>query len=402
MRITVLGNFSGRNAGDNAILGNLVRDVAAVMPDTRFLVPTLNPASVARVCRGYNVQAMGLMPWHGALKILGLSTLRAMTQTDCILITDNILFDKAFFNPAFNYLSTIALFAKWSQRKRIPIILYNASVGPITTPHGANALRRVLRDSPLAILRDAVSRDLVRRLVNPAPEMTLAADCALNTELPPPDEVASLGRRLGIRLESGHRVGLNVNVYVDAWKVGGSTRSRADFIAPIAAAFDTVVRECDAQPVFFVTQLMDRRISEAVRAAMQTGRNAAMVVVGPDCNYREMTGLLASMDLLIAMRTHALILGTAALTPAVNLNAYPKSAAYMDTIGQGRWNLDITEFTEARMASMARQAWQLRGTIRRELGERVPPEKQKARSSAARLRDLLSPAVEPRVVARSG
>lgn len=395
----MLGNFSGRNAGDNAILGNLVRDVAGVLPAAQFLVPTLNPAAVARVCRGYNVHPMGLMPWHGALKILGLSTLRAMACTDCVLITDNILFDKAFFNPAFNYLSTIALFASWSQRRRIPIILYNASVGPISTTRGAVALRRVLRDCPLAILRDSDSRGLVSRLVNPPPEMVLAADCALNTETPPQGEVASLARRLGIGLESGHRVGLNVNAYVDAWNASGSSMALPDFIASIAAAFDTVVKDCDAQPVFFVTQVMDRRISEAVRAAMLTGTNGPMVIVGPDCNYREITGLLSTMDLLIAMRTHALIFATSVLTPSVNLNAYPKSAAYMDTIGQGRWSLDIAEFTPARLVAMARNAWQQRSTTRRELGERVPPEKQKASASATLLRDLLSPDAAARVAA---
>src|SRR6478736_9587973 len=110
-RITVLGNFSGRNAGDNAILGNLVRDISAVLPEAQFIVPTLSTAAVRRICQGFNVKPLGLMPWHGAMKILGLATLRAMVQTDCVLITDNILFDKSFFNPLFNYLSTIALFA---------------------------------------------------------------------------------------------------------------------------------------------------------------------------------------------------------------------------------------------------------------------------------------------------
>ena len=152
--IAVLGNFSGRNAGDAAILGNLLNDVAAVYPDARFLIPTLNTGFVNRHFGHYNIQALGLMPWNGAIKIFGLSTLQAMLQADLVLVTDNILFDRKLFNPLFNYLSTIALIATACKRRGMPIVLYNASLGPITTPLGIKALQRVLDASPLLILRD--------------------------------------------------------------------------------------------------------------------------------------------------------------------------------------------------------------------------------------------------------
>jgi polysaccharide pyruvyl transferase WcaK-like protein len=393
MRITVLGNFSGRNAGDNAILGNLVRDVAAAMPQARFIVPTLNPAAVRRICRGYDVKPLGLMPWNGAMKILGLGTLRAMVQTDCVLVTDNILFDKSFYNPLFNYLSTIALFAPLAQRRRIPIILYNASVGPIVTPIGAKALQRVLKGSPLAILRDRASVDLITKKVPSRPELILAADCALNTVPPPAEKIRALGSSLGILADGRPKLALNVNSYVDAWKTDGGSMARTGFVTEIAATFDELVREFDAQPVFFVTQTMDTGVTESIRSAMVTGRNAPMAVVGASCNYQELTGLLSTMDMLIAMRTHALILATSVHTPALNLNTYPKSAAYMETIGQGRWSLNIEDFSRQALATLARSGWQARSATRAELEKRVPVEKSKAAFSAQRLRDLFAAAV---------
>lgn len=390
MRITLLGNFSGRNAGDNAILGNLVRDVAAVLPQARFIVPTLNPAAVRRICRGHDVKPLGLMPWHGAMKILGLGTLRAMVQTDCVLVTDNILFDKSFFNPLFNYLSTIALFAPLAQRRRIPIVLYNASVGPITTPVGAKALQRVLRDSPLAILRDRASVELITKQVPSRPELILAADCALNTVPPPPEQIRALAAQLGIAEDGRPKLALNVNSYVDAWKTDGGSMARGSFVTEIAAAFDELVREFNAQPVFFVTQTMDVGVTEAIRAAMTTGRNAPMAVVSASCNYPELTGLLSTMDMLVAMRTHALILATSVHTPAINLNTYPKSAAYMETVGQGRWSLNIEDFSRQALSTLAKSGWQARTAIRAELEKRVPVEKSKAAFSAQRIRDLLA------------
>ena len=82
-RITVLGNFSGRNIGDNAILGNLLQSFSETYPDITFLVPTLMPSFIRKEFgKVYRVKALSLMPWHGSLKILGLPTLYAMLRTD--------------------------------------------------------------------------------------------------------------------------------------------------------------------------------------------------------------------------------------------------------------------------------------------------------------------------------
>lgn len=389
MRITLLGNFSGRNAGDNAILGNAVRDLAAALPAAEFLVPTLSPSAVRRICRGFNVRPLGLMPWNGAVKIMGLGTLRAMIDTDCVLVTDNILFDKSFFNPLFNYLSTIAWFAPLTQRRGIPIILYNASVGPVATARGARALQRVLRGSPVAILRDGASIELIADKIPGHPELVLAADCALNTEPAAPQQVRELATALGIVKDARPKLALNVNSYVDAWKSGGGSMTTASFVTEIAACFSELVQALGAQPVFFVTQTMDVGVTEAIRAALTHGRNAPMAVVSADCNYPQLTGLLHSMDMLIAMRTHALILATSVHTPAVNLNTYPKSAAYMRTVGQGAWNLNIEDFSRASLGQLARSAWDSRAATRAQLEQLVPVEKAKASGSAQRIRDLL-------------
>ena len=62
-KICVLGNFSGRNAGDAAILGGLLEDVSSRHPDTLFAVPTINPGFVRRAYARYRVKPVGLLPW---------------------------------------------------------------------------------------------------------------------------------------------------------------------------------------------------------------------------------------------------------------------------------------------------------------------------------------------------
>src|SRR5262249_50819237 len=148
---------------------------------------------------------------------------------------------------------------------------------------------------------------------------------------------------------------------------GAGRLSRAAFVQQVAAGFDDAVRQSGARALFVVTQVMDREVTDAIRAAMRSGRDAAVAVIGAGCNYRELTGLLKRAELLIAMRTHALILATSVHTPAVNVNTYPKSAAYMETIGQGRWNLNIETLSARTLATLAESAWQARSVTRAEL-----------------------------------
>ncbi len=182
-RVTVLGNFSGRNAGDNAILGNLLDDITEKYSNIKFLIPTWSVGFVNKHFGHHDIKAMGLKPWNMAFKILGYPTYKSMIDTDLILITDNILFDRKYFNPLFNYLSTIALFAPMSKKRNIPILPYNASLGPITTDRGRIAMQKILDASPYLSVRDQQSKDMLDNNKLKYKKIIDGADCAINTKI---------------------------------------------------------------------------------------------------------------------------------------------------------------------------------------------------------------------------
>ena len=74
-RVLVLGNYSGRNAGDAALLGALMEDISLLYPDVSFLVPTINSRFVHQTYADYRVHPVSLLPWNLSLKIFGLPTL---------------------------------------------------------------------------------------------------------------------------------------------------------------------------------------------------------------------------------------------------------------------------------------------------------------------------------------
>lgn len=387
-RIAVLGNFSGRNAGDNAILGNLIEDISSAYPDVEFLVPTLNAGYVREAFGRYSVTALGLMPWNGALKIFGLPTLRAMLGSDLVLITDNILFDRKFFNPTFNYLSTISLIAPLCRQRGIPVVLYNASVGPITSERGRAALQRVLDAGPIGIVRDTRSRDHFQELGLRCPELVMGADCALNTRPPAEPALDALMDRLGLGGAGRDLLAVNVNSYIDSWQRQGSALDRDRFISTIAAVVSAVSSEFDSDVVLLVTQVMDGGITENLRQKISAPRRAA-VVSNPKVNYSDIAGILARVKLLVAMRTHAMILAAAVGTPMVNINAYPKSRGFLETIDMDSWSLDVDKITKERLMDLVRRAWLAETSTRARLTVEVFREQAKAKAAVPIIGRLL-------------
>jgi polysaccharide pyruvyl transferase WcaK-like protein len=385
--ITILGNNSGRNAGDNAILGNLLRDITVELPQAEFLVPTTNPRFIRRHFGQFKVKPIGLLPWNGCVKNLGWPLYKAMTSTDAVLICDNILFDRKFYNPLFNYLSSVALFAPSCKKRGIPIILYNASVGPIDTPAGKKALAKVLAATELAVIRDQNTKELLEQLALPCPELQVHADCALNTVAPPQARMETIIAKEQLFSNPKGTIGFNVNSYIDNWSKQGSY-TREDFCAAIAGAADRVMDELGVDVIFFVTQVMDTKITQqCVDKINQQER--VRIISNAEYTYEEIAALLGRVELHSGLRTHSLIFCAAMHTPMIGIVSYPKSAGFLHTVGQGDWLLPFVDLTTESLAAMIRKAWQERSATKEELARLVPAEKEKARQTAVLLKEYL-------------
>lgn len=377
--VTVLGNNSGRNAGDNAILGNLLDDFALQRNDILFKVPTLDTRFLRRHFGHHRIQPMGLMPWNLALKNFGLPLYRAMTQTDLVLIVDNILFDRKFNNPFVNNLNMISRIAPLCRRKGIPLVLYNSSIGPVERNPGIRALRRVMDASPLVITRDDSTSGLVERLVPNPPRIVQHADCALNTAPPPEQRIEEIIRAESLFTNPKGTIGLNVNAYIDDFNQTGSV-DRAGFCRMIAGAADRLIGQLGVDVLFVVSQIMDMQIT---RECVAKSRHPDRIKVVGNCDYtyQELTGLLARVEVHAGLRTHTLIFCAAIGTPMVNINAYPKSAGFMRSIGMGAWTLAFDDLTEQRLTETIARAFEQRHAIRQHLQAVVAGEKRKARAS---------------------
>lgn len=386
--ITVLGNNSGRNAGDAAILGNLLEDISAKFPDVLFKVPTTHPKFINDNFGRYNVKPVPLLPWYGSVKNFGLPMLHAMLNTDLVLICDNILFDRKFFNPLFNNLSTITLIAPFCRRKNIPIVLYNVSIGPIDTDIGAKALQRVLDASDLVITRDEQTGEMLDRLQLKYPELIRHADCALNTVPTTGEALDRIIENEGLFQNPNGTIGFNVNAYIDNWSMTG-TYTQEDFCRSIGQCVDAVIDDLDVDVIFFVTQIMDTENTERCIQFAER-RERIKMISNASYSFEDITGLLQRVELHVGLRTHTLIFCASVCTPMINISSYPKSLGFMRSIGQEDKFISFDNLNPDYVVERVRQVWEQRTEIRAALSPVVAEEKRKARESAGYLSKYLA------------
>jgi len=384
--ITILGNNSGRNAGDAAILGNLLHDIATLRPDIKFLVPTTNPAFIYKHFGQYNVKAVGLLPWFGAIKNFGLPMLKAMLQADMVLITDNILFDKSFYNPVFNNLLSISLYAPICKKRGVPIALYNASVGPVSLPAAVKALQRVLDATILAILRDRQTETLFQSSGVRYPEVIINADCAINTVPPSTQRMNAIIQKEGLFGNPNGTIGFNINSYIQWSRERGGKRE--DFVKTIAGVLNYLIEQLDVDIMYVVTQIMDYKITyETLKYVNKPHR--IRIIGNFDYTYQEITGLLEHVEVHAGLRTHTLILSAAVNTPVVCISSYPKSVGFMNSIKQDEWVVSVNDLTIENLSNLIMRAWEQREKTRAALKPIVAQEKVKARQSAEIISQLL-------------
>ena len=376
--ITILGSFSGRNAGDAAILASTISNIRKISPETKFEVPTLNPDFISKNFDTSYVRPVSILPWRLSLKFLGLPTLSSIRRTDCSLITDAILFDVDLYNPIFNYLFGLAFLVAYAKRLGKPIFGLNCGVGPINTKDGARLLKYIGNNSQLMIVRDEYSRNLLKKVGVSKPSIIVAADSALTNEAVEPSRIKEIFYQNRIDTSRG-LIGFNVTKYIDTWLAKSKQRlDKVSFQKIIAEVVDRLIEELDVDVVFVVTQPMD---SNFVKETINKIRNQRHVkIIGSNWEYtnHELMGILGEMEVFIGMRYHSLVLSSAMNVPIVGIAYTPKIISLLKQIGQSKNVIEMRDFDAEKLYILSKNTWENRTLIRKEITPKIQNLKAKA------------------------
>jgi polysaccharide pyruvyl transferase WcaK-like protein len=385
--VCIIGNYSGRNAGDAAMLEGIMLDVRERFGDVRFTIPTINPQFIRNTYPNFNAEPVSALPWNGCVKFLGLPVWKAIRDADLVLVTDAILFDHGLMNPFKNYLSSLALLLPPAKARGVPVVLYNVSIGPVSTAAGRWCLRRVLEAADSVILRDEISRRTLARLGLVVKAHT-GGDSALGAKPASEVELAAALTEQGVRPTGRPIVGFNMNAYGSAFLKFEKSQLSPDSVIPMLADTIRWIRvELGADVWIFSTQHMDETFCRRLQAL--AGADETPLFSNRKYSHRVILGLMSKLSMMVGMRTHSLILASSWGNPLVGMVTYPKTYGYLERVHQEKRSFPITQLTETGLRQLLANTWANREEVRAEVTREAGTQRRLSKLSVVHLQPFL-------------
>ncbi|MGI6680026.1 MAG: polysaccharide pyruvyl transferase family protein [Bdellovibrionota bacterium] len=371
--ITLLGNNSGRNLGDGAILSSILESISKKMPNALFYAPAVYHNWMKKHYEPkYNLKAIDVMPWTGSIRLLGIPTIRCFLKSDVALICDGIIFGKKLFNPAFNYLITLFFLAPIAKLCKCKLVCFNCGIGPFPSKISELMARYVIDSSDLIMFRENDSKQLARE-IGVKKDILITADSAfINPVSSDSVAIEILKNDFGISKDTP-LVGVNVTSYMDSWlKKDEKVEDKNEFLLMIANAVkdtcETLKKKYNEniKPVIFSTQPMDEEVCNFV------AENCDGIVINNSIYLsHDIQAIMRRCKILVGMRFHALILASAVRTPIIALVYAPKVRGYMRQLETTDLSLELAKITKDSLTKTLIYAYENASEIQKTQQEKI-------------------------------
>jgi len=304
----ICGAYGRGNAGDEAILKAIVAQMREIDGDMPLTVMSRNKQETRLANRTNSIYIFNVF---GFIKSLLRS--RIFINGGGSLIQDVTSSRSLYF-----YLFTLQA-AKWCGCR---IIMYGCGIGPIQSAANRRIASRVLnRTAEIITLRDSISRQALQNMKVEKPRILLAADPTI-----------SINKTAPWRVEEAF---FKENVPADIKKIGFCLRNWPEFhtAAPaLAAAATYAYKKYGLTPVFVPIELPgDINAAERLLPHMQ----APYYICRHRHRVEDLIGMLGSMEMVVAMRLHALIFATLGGAPVLGVSYDVKVDSFIREIGSG-------------------------------------------------------------------
>ena len=305
--VLVCGAYGRGNAGDDAILEAIVREMRQLDPDLPLWVLSRRPKETRLT---YRVNAIYTFNVPRFLRRMG--RIRLYINGGGSLMQDATSRRSLWF-----YLFTI-----WAAKVRgNPVIMYGCGIGPIQYPSNRRLCARILQKRVDVItLRDTHSKTELENMGVTNPRVILAADPTVI--LPAADPATVDGLLESAKLDpEGNYIGFTLRPWT-------GFEAKADIFAQAA---DYAFEAYGLTPVFLP---IERRLD--LPAAQQVARRmkAPHYLLDETGSSSHTIGLFARMKVVVSMRLHALVFSAGQGVPLVGVVYDPKVSSFLNYIGQ--------------------------------------------------------------------
>ncbi len=355
--ITLLGNNSGRNLGDAAILASILDSLSEELPDAEFLVPSTKPEFIdTHYGKKYKAKGINVLPWTGSIRLLGIPTFRALAKSDAALICDGIIFGYKLFS-VHNFLITLIFLVPWAKLFNCKLVCFSCGIGPFPSKLSKVFAKYLINNCDLVIMRDRDSVKLAEEIGVRVP-MQVTGDAAFMNKVIEPSEADEVARKEGLDPEKP-MLGLNITPYIDSWlEKSERLSSRAQFCELYAKGVNLAVKQLkdkgiEAQPVIFSCSPMDEEFSREL--ARET---SAAVIDNSTYLSHTIQGVMRKCRVFVGMRFHSLVLSSAVGAPVIGLVYAPKVRGYLRLLECEDFSLELAKLTPEILAERIVAAWE--------------------------------------------
>lgn len=346
--IVLSGYYGYNNSGDDALLTALLKGLKEADPDLDLLILSAHSRETEK---RFGVDAEN--------RFSPLSVYRSLKHSRMLVNGGgNLIQDVTSTQSLWYYLAVICLAKKMKKK----VCMLANGIGPLVHEYNAKAAMRVLSSVDLITLRDRESCNYLQEKI-PAHCFEQTSDLAFLLNVP---------ERAPDALQSWIPPQPYYVVAVRNWKT-----IKGDFAEELAEAFDRIYRTHGMVPLLLPMQYKeDRKISRRIVARMQTPGYLVDEMLDIDA----VLYLIASAQMTLGMRLHALIYSAVCKTPFAGLIYDGKVKNFTEDMGISA-TLDVADVTAEKTEAMIQNVLASSESMRRALSERTDILRQRAREN---------------------
>ncbi len=363
-RIVISGYYGFNNAGDEAVLGAMLdtmRENAGQRgEELSFTVLSANPSATAQ---RYGVHAIGRVD---IFRIIA-----ALFRADLFISGGGgLLQDATGFGLSVAYYLGLVLMARLLGK---PTVFYAHGIGPVRRFYNRALTRLIANRVNLITVRDEASREELARMGVTKPPTYVTADPAFLLE--PPDHGNGALDKLLEPLDGRPKIGIAVR----------SWRGQERYLREIASAADFLANELTAGIVLIpMYQKEDLPVSRELAGLM----SHTPVILEENLAPPQLLSLFTRLDLVLAVRLHALIFAAVAGVPLVGVGYDPKVDAFLGRLGLPTAGVPA-EVDAPLLVQQALERWHDRDNVRTLLNNKREDFRAEALECAGRIVDYL-------------
>ena len=371
VKILVVNAIQTETVGDAALLAAILGQLDTAFPGSEITVSSLDephrhPVVAGRPnlgsLRRWSASEEISRPWRALRKVLvsaigavwfrgGRAPYRAVAkllpeevrdELEALDTTDLVVgCSGGYFNGTpdlsgdLSVYCTLAPFAI-AERLGTPVILAPQSIGPFGDRRQRRAAERILLDAALVLAREDTSFDLARELGVPAARLHRSVDSAFGFPPGPAD-----GWRAKLDLtDQDTVVGMTARQWLDP-------AGQARFERGLAGLIDHIQDDLGFTVVLIPQNTSDlvgeddRRTNRRIAASCRGSR--VPILMEEQCDPTAITGLYASLDLLVGMRFHSVIFALTSYVPSIAIQYHYKAGGIMHDLGLDDWVVGLDD-----------------------------------------------------------